>query len=186
MLTALEQNPSKLKAVALLKFHLLLKNPYYPQDPSQYYYPHQMGAHVAGTHMNYYPNYAELYNTPAPIQHSTEDPEYSEFIRKEYGETTITSEGKIGGMFNAKTGNFQSDQTLNPDKFSQYNRAVRQCNAFFDYDSFAEQRGLQYMAYYNGLTPNPRHQKLPKKVFEKLKTLKKEKKLESKKKWLRD
>ncbi|KAJ9064792.1 hypothetical protein DSO57_1026548 [Entomophthora muscae] len=156
-------------------------NAYYPQDPSQYYYPQQAGAPI-----NYYPNYAELYNAPAPVQHSTEDPEYSDFIRKEYGETTITSEGKIGGMFNAKTGNFQSDHTINPDKFSQYNKAVRQCNAFFDYDGFAEQRGLEYMAYYNGLTPNPRHQKLPKKVFEKLKTLKKEKKLESKKKWLRD
>lgn len=157
---------------------------YYPQGASQYYYPQQAGA--PGAPMNYYPDYASLYNTPAPVQHSTEDPEYSEFIRKEYGVTTITSEGKIGGMFNAITGNFQSDQTITPDKFSQYNKAVRQCNAFFDYDSFAEQRGLQYMAYYNGLTPNPRHQKLPKKIFEKLKSNKKEKKLESKKKWLRD
>ncbi|KAI0235997.1 hypothetical protein L0F63_004747, partial [Massospora cicadina] len=146
----------------------------------------QNGGSAAAVPYNYYPSYAGFYAPSAPVQHSTEDPEYSEFIRNEYGVTTITSEGKVGVMFNATTGNLQSDQTITPDKFSQYNKAVRQCNAFFDYDAFVEQRGLQYMAYYNGLAANPKHQKLPKKIFEKLKSLKKEKKLEAKKKWLRD
>jgi len=107
-------------------------------------------------------------------------------MNKEYGlNPLVPNDVRIAGRFNAKTGRFQTDDALTPEKFSQESKAIRQCNAFFDYESYIEERGMQRSMLHNNLAAS-KQPKLPKKTLEKLKKMKKEKKLESKKKWLRD
>ncbi|KAK4049867.1 hypothetical protein OIV83_003923 [Microbotryomycetes sp. JL201] len=53
----------------------------------------------------------------------------------------LGSGGIVQGRFNARTGRFQADATANPDRVSEYNRGVRQQQAFYNVDSWTE--GLQ-------------------------------------------
>ncbi|CAJ0901712.1 15472_t:CDS:2 [Entrophospora sp. SA101] len=56
----------------------------------------------------------------------------------------------VTGRFNSRTGKFQRDPTLNPEKFSAEAKAARQMSYFFDYERYTEQRGLNYaVAAYN-------------------------------------
>lgn len=151
-------------------------------DYSKFYYPGQ----AAGTdpsYSAYYPYYQQFPGVNS--SHSMNDPEYAEFMCREHGFDPALADVKVAGRFNAKTGTFQAEGALTPEKFSQENKALRQCNAFFDYEGYIEQRGMQRSMQYNNLVA-PKQPKLPKKTLEKLKRMKKEKKLESKKKWLRD
>lgn len=151
-------------------------------DYSKFYYPGQ----VAGTDSPYSAYYSYYQSFPGVnSSHSTNDPEYAEFMSKEHGFDPALSDVKVAGRFNAKTGLFQAEDAITPEKFSQESKALRQCNAFFDYESYIEQRGMQRSLQYNNLVAS-KQPKLPKKTLEKLKRMKKEKKLESKKKWLRD
>ncbi|KAM0790205.1 hypothetical protein ACM66B_005520 [Microbotryomycetes sp. NB124-2] len=55
----------------------------------------------------------------------------------------------VQGRFNARTGRFQADATANPDRVSEYNRGMRQQQAFYNVDSWTDSlqgRGLRLRA----------------------------------------
>jgi hypothetical protein len=76
-------------------------------------------------------------------------------------------------QFNARTGRFQADATLCPENFTISARMQRQCEAFFDYNSFAAERA----------TGNKRP-KLTKQQLERAKRRNKEKREARKRAWL--
>ncbi|CAG8668273.1 11425_t:CDS:2 [Dentiscutata erythropus] len=67
----------------------------------------------------------------------TEDSDYNSFLAQHGNEG---ADYTISARFNSRTGKFQRDPTLTPEKFSSDAKAIRQMSYFFDYESFAEQR----------------------------------------------
>ncbi|CAG8461711.1 6730_t:CDS:2 [Paraglomus occultum] len=55
--------------------------------------------------------------------------------------TTHTPNYTASARFNARTGRFQRDPTLNPERFSADAKAMRQMSFFFNYEQYAEERG---------------------------------------------
>ncbi|RKP05946.1 hypothetical protein THASP1DRAFT_10916, partial [Thamnocephalis sphaerospora] len=104
----------------------------------------------------------------------------------------MASSGKRGGnggaasvgdyvtqaRFNARTGRFQADPSLTPERHSQSARMTRQCEVFFDYDAYVEQRGQAAAA-------GKRNRPLTKQELETAKRRRKEKKEAKKRDWLR-
>ncbi|RIA99576.1 hypothetical protein C1645_278459 [Glomus cerebriforme] len=116
-------------------------------------------------------------------QMTTNDAEYQSFLAEHGGnggDYTLTA------RFNAKTGKFQRDPTMNPEKFSADSKAIRQMSYFFDYDQFAESRGSsasnKRLSSDGDSIRSPK--KLNKKDIEMFKQKKKEKKDMKKKSWL--
>ncbi|CAG8760399.1 9833_t:CDS:2 [Cetraspora pellucida] len=68
---------------------------------------------------------------------TAEDSDYNSFLAQHGNEGTDYT---ISARFNTRTGKFQRDPTLTPEKFSSDAKAIRQMSYFFDYESFAEQR----------------------------------------------
>ncbi|CAI2164352.1 11774_t:CDS:2 [Funneliformis geosporum] len=116
---------------------------------------------------------------------TTNDSEYQSFLA-EHG--SDGADYKFTARFNARTGKFQRDPTLNPEKFSADAKAIRQMSYFFDYDQFAESRGSaanKRLSSDASLDDSIRsHKKLNKKDIEMFKQKKKEKKEMKKKSWL--
>ncbi|KAG9292691.1 hypothetical protein G9A89_008278 [Geosiphon pyriformis] len=98
---------------------------------------------------------------------------------------TFLAQHGIGGdytlkaRFNSRTGRFQRDPTLNPERFSADSKAVRQMSYFFDYESFSQERGAKRLK-----GDGEKNKKLTKRQLEVLKQKKKEKKEMRKKAWL--
>ena len=121
-------------------------------------------------------------------QTKTNDPDYQSFLA-EHGGNDGGADYKFTARFNARTGKFQRDPTLNPEKFSADAKAIRQMSYFFDYDQFAESRGSaaanKRLSSEASLDDSIRsHKKLNKKDIEMFKQKKKEKKEMKKKSWL--
>ncbi|CAG8559109.1 5312_t:CDS:1 [Funneliformis mosseae] len=118
-------------------------------------------------------------------QSTTNDSDYQSFLA-EHG--SDGADYKFTARFNARTGKFQRDPTLNPEKFSADAKAIRQMSYFFDYDQFAESRGSaanKRLSSDASLDDSIRsHKKLNKKDIEMFKQKKKEKKEMKKKSWL--
>ncbi|RGB34965.1 hypothetical protein C1646_815035 [Rhizophagus diaphanus] len=119
-------------------------------------------------------------------QTTANDSDYHSFLAEHGGND---GEYKVTARFNARTGKFQRDPTLNPEKFSADSKAIRQMSYFFDYDQFAESRGssssnkrLSSDASLGDSIKSPK--KLNKKDIEMFKQKKKEKKDMKKKSWL--
>ncbi|CAG8478265.1 10800_t:CDS:2 [Diversispora eburnea] len=93
---------------------------YTSQEYNQYYY----------SQYGYYPEEIDNNN-------NVEDSDYYSFLAQHGG---YGSDYKLSARFNARTGKFQRDPTLTPEKFSAESKAFRQMSYFFDYDKFAEQR----------------------------------------------
>ncbi|ORX95265.1 hypothetical protein K493DRAFT_315079 [Basidiobolus meristosporus CBS 931.73] len=91
-----------------------------------------------------------------------------------------SDEYKVSGFFNSQTGRFQADLSQNPEKYGQENIAIRQCNYYFDYESYAQERGMRLQAGGN----NKQHVRLTKKELAAIKERKKKKKEAAKRKWL--
>ncbi|GBB88819.1 hypothetical protein RclHR1_15410004 [Rhizophagus clarus] len=120
-------------------------------------------------------------------QMTTNDSDYQSFLAEHGGNDG--GDYKLTARFNARTGKFQRDPTLNPEKFSAESKAIRQMSYFFDYDQFAESRGssasnkrLSSDASLGDSIKSPK--KLNKKDIEMFKQKKKEKKDMKKKSWL--
>lgn len=90
--------------------------------------------------------------------------------------TSNEPEYSYAAHFNARTGRFTSDGN-GAEKASDFSRAKRQMDFFFDYDKFAEQRAKEIM------NPEPK-KKLTKAQVERFKQRRKEKKETKKKMWL--
>ncbi|CAG8573013.1 624_t:CDS:1 [Acaulospora morrowiae] len=109
-----------------------------------------------------------------------EDSEYYSFLAQ-HGESG--DDYKVTARFNARTGKFQRDPTLTPEKFSADSKAIRQMSYFFDYDKFAEQRSKKTKLD-DSSGEIKENKKLNKKDIEFFKQKKKEKKEMKKKAWL--
>jgi hypothetical protein len=83
----------------------------------------------------------------------------------------------VEGRFNVRTGRFQANPLLDPERHTQAARMARQCQVFFDYDSFVEQRG-------QAAASGKRRRPLTKKQLEIVKRRRKEKKEAKKREWL--
>jgi len=92
--------------------------------------------------------------------------------------TTLTPNYTASARFNARTGRFQRDPTLNPERFSADAKAVRQMSFFFNYEQYAEERGSKR------LKGEKKEKKLSKKELNLLRQKRKEKKDMKKKAWL--
>ncbi|KXN69493.1 hypothetical protein CONCODRAFT_79277 [Conidiobolus coronatus NRRL 28638] len=107
-----------------------------------------------------------------------------------YPSNSGAGEHSIVGAFNTKTGKFQTESSLNPENVSVHSKAARMCDAFFDYQSYQEQRNYELdegrmQQYFNpGHVPARKVPKLTKSQIKKLAKAKKEKKEMNKKKWL--
>ncbi|CAG8541794.1 10358_t:CDS:1 [Acaulospora colombiana] len=108
-----------------------------------------------------------------------EDSEYYSFLAQ-HGDGG--EEYKVTARFNARTGKFQRDPTLTPEKFSADSKAIRQMSYFFDYDKFAEQRSKKTKL--DDSSEVKENKRLNKKDIEFFKQKKKEKKEMKKKAWL--
>ncbi|KAI8050539.1 hypothetical protein BDF22DRAFT_695491 [Syncephalis plumigaleata] len=101
---------------------------------------------------------------------------YADFMssRGDSSSGTLTGGGyAASARFNARTGRFQADATLCPENYTVSARMQRQCDAFFDYNSFAEERA----------TGNKRA-RLTKQQLERAKKRHKEKREARKRAWL--
>jgi ribosomal protein S16 len=107
-----------------------------------------------------------------------------------YPSNNGAGEHSIVGAFNTKTGKFQTESSLNPENVSVHSKAARMCDAFFDYQSYQDQRNYELdegrmQQYFNpGHVPARKVPKLTKSQIKKLAKAKKEKKEMNKKKWL--
>jgi len=92
--------------------------------------------------------------------------------------TTLTPNYTASARFNSRTGRFQRDPTLNPERFSADAKAVRQMSFFFNYEQYAEERGKKR------LKGEKKEKKLSKRELNLLRQKRKEKKEMKKKAWL--
>ncbi|KAH8929568.1 hypothetical protein BT69DRAFT_1345747 [Atractiella rhizophila] len=90
--------------------------------------------------------------------------------------------------FNARTGRFQNDVSMNPERVSEIERMKRQNQFFFDYEGWTKLKDLeQESAQLNGLAEEKRKSKRPtRKEVERYKAKKEEKKRKHQLAWLRD
>lgn len=118
-------------------------------------------------------------DTSAYYQYSqgTEDSDYNSFLAQHGNEG---ADYTISARFNSRTGKFQRDPTLTPEKFSSDAKAIRQMSYFFDYESFAEQRSKRNKES----SESKSNKKLNRKDIELFKQKKKERKEMKKKAWL--
>ncbi|CAG8619549.1 24297_t:CDS:2 [Gigaspora rosea] len=63
----------------------------------------------------------------------TEDSDYNSFLAQHGNEG---ADYTISARFNSRTGKFQRDPTLTPEKFSSDAKAIRQMSYFFDYERY--------------------------------------------------
>ncbi|KAI9596813.1 hypothetical protein BDF19DRAFT_323277 [Syncephalis fuscata] len=110
-----------------------------------------------------------------PLMNDEDAQTYAEFMASGGGTPGSATNGGYAASahFNARTGRFQADLKLNPDNYTTSARMQRQCDAFFDYNSFAAERG----------TGNKRA-KLTKQQLDKAKKRNKEKREARKRAWL--
>ncbi|KAI9296610.1 hypothetical protein K502DRAFT_162218 [Neoconidiobolus thromboides FSU 785] len=109
--------------------------------------------------------------------------EYNYYLSQEnpnHPSLSTSSQYVATAHFNSKSGKFQPDPSLQPENFSYENKSLRQCSAFFDYNGFMQQRGAELQ----GQMLSGKKTKMTKKIVDKLKERRKEKKLAAKKKWL--
>ncbi|KAK9717848.1 hypothetical protein K7432_005916 [Basidiobolus ranarum] len=126
-----------------------------------------------------------------PVEEQGDEREQEFYYNKPYTHSTASApivdsyaaqpdDYKVAGSFNTHTGRFQADLSQNPEKYGQENIAIRQCNYYFDYDSFAQERGSRLQ--FGG--SNKHTVRLTKKELAAVKERKKKKKEAAKRKWL--
>jgi hypothetical protein len=91
--------------------------------------------------------------------------------------TSLTPNYTASARFNVRTGRFQKDPTLNPERFSADSKAVRQMSFFFNYEQYAEERGTKRVK-------TDKEKKLSKKEVNLLRQKRKYKKEMKKRAWL--
>lgn len=89
----------------------------------------------------------------------------------------------ITAQFNARSGRFESNPLRNPAMHTVHARANRQMSAYFDYGSWAEERGKRLIDLETGLAEEEKRKKPTKKDLERWKTKKVEKQ-KKKRQWL--
>ncbi|KAI9296626.1 hypothetical protein K502DRAFT_358738 [Neoconidiobolus thromboides FSU 785] len=113
----------------------------------------------------------------------TDHVEYRHFMEKEYDYSSVKFGDSINMQYSeVKDGEYCKLNTVNPKHLDSGDRAKRQCQAFFDYENYVEQRGeeAKYSNYY-GIN---RQAEFTKRQIEVLQRKKKEKKEAKKRQWL--
>ncbi|CAG8493420.1 4494_t:CDS:2 [Ambispora gerdemannii] len=142
------------------------------------------------------PNYSSQYHYTDPSLSLTDHTaattaenmsDYNAFIAQHGNSST---EYTLQARFNSRTGRFQRDPTLNPERFSADSKAVRQMSYFFDYEQFSLERGVKRLKQQGGGggggngNGSEKSKKIGKRELEILKQRKKEKKEMKKRAWL--